>query len=321
MAVVEKGGQIIRGRVGDLVFQYRWGTNYARRYVIPANPRTEAQSGHRKRFAEMQRVASLWNREFITPYFQGDRQKENPRNKFIKYNWAEWDKESPVWQSAVPFWGIKRKLPWATVFCPGERPDEIPVKVIGCIPEDLTGSDIRFYGFYIQGNAETFIQFPLQKVSSSGIQLFDTGLNAYSSEETIHYIPWLETAEERTPLTMPVNQRVYSEPDFPGWLFHSCAVSIEVEGKSLLVSFISDIPASSIGETIKGYARLWDEGGGLLETISAEPIEGIVNEEVTVRAEYPLSEVPGSLLRLQCWFEDTRHHIPVSEICLVEYRW
>jgi len=40
------------GHCGDMVYYKVWGNVYARKYVIPHNPKTEAQQCHRSLFAE-----------------------------------------------------------------------------------------------------------------------------------------------------------------------------------------------------------------------------------------------------------------------------
>jgi len=42
----------LNGRCGDMVYYKVWGNVYARKYVIPHNPKTEAQQCHRSLFAE-----------------------------------------------------------------------------------------------------------------------------------------------------------------------------------------------------------------------------------------------------------------------------
>lgn len=105
MAIIDVTTGIIRGKLGNLVFEYRMGTNYARKYVERKAPPSERQIAHRKLYAQLQGLGSLWLADLIKPYFLGDPAQQSPYRQFIKYNWARWDKIIPAWTIAVPFWG------------------------------------------------------------------------------------------------------------------------------------------------------------------------------------------------------------------------
>ncbi|GMO41734.1 MAG: hypothetical protein Pg6C_02730 [Treponemataceae bacterium] len=102
-------------------------------------------------YGEFQRLGSLWNKDFITPYFQGDRNRELPFNSFIKYNWARRDKVTPPWKSAIPFWDVPQSVTFGSAPFPGDTHDKTPVKIIADIPASLSRRGVEFYGFYTRG--------------------------------------------------------------------------------------------------------------------------------------------------------------------------
>jgi hypothetical protein len=105
MAIIDLNTGIIRGKLGAMVFEYRLGTNYARKYVEKRVPPSEKQVAHRRQYAQLQGLGSIWLRDLISPYYTGDLTQHKPYQQFIKYNWARWDKVVPAWTIALPFWG------------------------------------------------------------------------------------------------------------------------------------------------------------------------------------------------------------------------
>ncbi|MDR2759792.1 MAG: hypothetical protein LBB78_10485 [Spirochaetaceae bacterium] len=105
MAIIEVSTGIIRGKLGNIVFIYRMGTNYAQKYVAHKPPATEKQAAHRRLYAQLQGLGSLWLRDLIKPNYSGDPALQSPYRQFIKYNWAHWDKVVSAWTVALPFWG------------------------------------------------------------------------------------------------------------------------------------------------------------------------------------------------------------------------
>jgi hypothetical protein len=105
MAIIDINTGIIRGKLGNIVFEYRMGTNYARKYVATKPPPSAKQAAHRKLYAQLQGLGSLWLADLIKPFFLGDQTQQCAYREFIKYNWPRWDKALPAWTIALPFWG------------------------------------------------------------------------------------------------------------------------------------------------------------------------------------------------------------------------
>jgi hypothetical protein len=105
VAIIDITTGIIRGKLGNIVFSYRMGTNYARRHVPKKPPPSPAQTSHRKLYAQLQGLGSVWLNGLIKPFYQGDQSQECAYRQFIKYNWPRWDKQDPAWSIALPFWG------------------------------------------------------------------------------------------------------------------------------------------------------------------------------------------------------------------------
>jgi hypothetical protein len=105
MAIIDWNTGIIRGKLGGIVFEYRAGTNYARKYVDRKPPPSERQAAHRKKYAQLQGLGSVWLYGLIKPYFLGDQKEQCAYREFIRYNWPIWDKKAPAWKAALPFWG------------------------------------------------------------------------------------------------------------------------------------------------------------------------------------------------------------------------
>ncbi|MDR3140030.1 MAG: hypothetical protein LBT95_10240 [Treponema sp.] len=105
MAIIDINTGIIRGKLGSIVFEYRMGTNYARKYVKKKSPPSAKQKAHQKLYAQLQGLGSIWLNGLIKPYFVGDQTQQCAYREFIKYNWPRWDKIVPAWTVALPFWG------------------------------------------------------------------------------------------------------------------------------------------------------------------------------------------------------------------------
>jgi hypothetical protein len=105
MAIIDINTGIIRGKLGGMVFEYRMGTNYARKYVERKPPPSANQIAHQKLYAQLQGLGSIWLADLIKPYFLGDQTQQCAYRQFIKYNWPRWDKTVPAWTIALPFWG------------------------------------------------------------------------------------------------------------------------------------------------------------------------------------------------------------------------
>jgi hypothetical protein len=105
MAIIDISTGIIRGKLGNIVFEYRMGTNYARKYVDKKPPPSANQTAHRKLYAQLQGLGSIWLADLIKPYFLGDQSEKCAYREFIKYNWPRWVKTVPAWTIALPFWG------------------------------------------------------------------------------------------------------------------------------------------------------------------------------------------------------------------------
>jgi hypothetical protein len=77
-----------RGQIGKAMVTSTWrGVNYARQYVIPANPRTTAQQANRTRFAFLREMYKLAQAPVIAPwtaFAQG--RPFLPVNKFVGEN-------------------------------------------------------------------------------------------------------------------------------------------------------------------------------------------------------------------------------------------
>ncbi|MDR0451577.1 MAG: hypothetical protein LBH15_00880 [Treponema sp.] len=109
----------MRGKLGAIVFETRKGAVYARKHVDRNKSRTPAQLAHRALYGQLQGLGSIWQSAFIRPYFSGDTGTQNPYNRFIAHNWAQWDKATPAWLCAVPFWGYGTPGPFSLDAAPG----------------------------------------------------------------------------------------------------------------------------------------------------------------------------------------------------------
>jgi hypothetical protein len=107
------------GKLGAMVFETRKGGVYARKYVDRNKSRTPAQIAQRSLYGQLQGLGSIWQSAFIRPYFSGDLKTQNPYNRFIAYNWPLWDKATPAWLCAVPFWGYGTPGPFNVDIIPG----------------------------------------------------------------------------------------------------------------------------------------------------------------------------------------------------------
>jgi hypothetical protein len=158
MAIIDISTGIIRGKLGNIVFEYRMGTNYARKYVDKKPPPSENQAAHRRLYAQLQGLGSLWLADLIKPYFLGDQTQKCAYREFIKYNWPLWDKAVPAWTTALPFWdyGDPPALAVDTVSVTGNVIVDLfppaPLAVSDCAPrflqvlkENLNWKDIKDY--------------------------------------------------------------------------------------------------------------------------------------------------------------------------------
>jgi hypothetical protein len=105
LAIIDISTGIIRGKVGEIVFEYRAGTNYAREYAPKKPPPSDKQKAHQKVYGQLQGLGSIWLSGLIKPYFLGDPKEQCAYREFIRYNWASWDRKVPAWTVALPFWG------------------------------------------------------------------------------------------------------------------------------------------------------------------------------------------------------------------------
>jgi hypothetical protein len=312
MAVIETDGAIIRGKMGAITFAYRRGTNYSRAYGKGHDPKTPAQLEQRARYGQFQRLGSLWNRDFITPYFQGDRTRELPFNSFIKYNWARWDKVSPPWKSALPFWDVPQTVNFGSVPFPGTTHDTTPLKILADVPAELADPTLEFYGFFTVGEAAHFVKLRKKKARGEGWKVFDTDIILGNSNADIFYICWFQRLGKTTPYCMPVNQQALTVPSCAGWQSFSCAVEFSLRNTTLTISLFSDIPTESLGRDNNGYVRLWNNSGETGQTITATP-----EQQGAGRAAYceiDIRDYEQGNIYIQAWFQDIANLIPVSPI-------
>lgn len=97
----------LKGKLGGMVFQVRHDYNYARKHVIPRDPKTPKQLEHRAKFGRIQHLGSLWTEKLIRPYLSQRFPNQNAYNKFVSHNYhAHGDKENPelyadlIWNSS-----------------------------------------------------------------------------------------------------------------------------------------------------------------------------------------------------------------------------
>jgi hypothetical protein len=205
MAIIHNDGIILRGKMGAVTCVYRKGTNFTRMNTPHRDPKSPAQLAQRSRYGQLQRLGSLWNRDFIAPYFQGDRAAHSPYNRFIKYNWTLWDKTTPPWQVALPFWDIPRLVPFSIQLEDQDSSAAAAVKILAQIPPDLFAAGAEFYGFYTRDSPEVFYKFTPQPVTASGPQTFDTGIDRALGLANVYCLCWLQTPGTTIPLCMPAN--------------------------------------------------------------------------------------------------------------------
>jgi hypothetical protein len=317
MARISITDNISRGKIGAVVCEYRRGTNYARSNPPRIDAKSSLQLLHRARYGQLQKLGSIWNRDFVTPYFQGNRETELPYNKFINYNWRHWDKESPAWESAVPFWGLQQLVPFGTVAFAGSSFSSMPLKIISNIPADPLFSAAELSGFSTHGEPENFVKAAPQSSTGPGWQTFDTGLNAENPLIRLFYISWLQVASSCIPVCMPVNFQVRPEPSCTGWHSFSCGVQFNKNGAVLNIFLVSDIPYTMLTHECSGYVRLWNARGILLTTLKCTPQQG--DGGIVAFTVYNLSRLQSSVLCLQAWFENNQAKIPVSKIEPIRY--
>jgi hypothetical protein len=170
MAVIEIGEGILHGKQGPITFVYRKGVNFTRVTVTPKNPRSPAQQAHRALFGQLMSLGAIWNRDFITPYFQGDLTTQTPYPRFIKYNWRHWGKTLPAWREALPFWGLPRSVPFGAVPFPGDTGDVIPLKILAHIGDLAAFPNAELYGFYTDAQPEDYYKLRPQPIAQAAWQ-------------------------------------------------------------------------------------------------------------------------------------------------------
>ena len=314
MAVIETDGTIIRGKMGAITFAYRRGTNYSRAYGKGHDPQTPAQLEQRARYGQFQRLGSLWNKDFITPYFQGDRTSQLPFNSFIKYNWTRWDKVTPPWQSALPFWDVPQTVVFGSVAYPGTAYDTLLIKIIADVPAALEQTLLEFAGFYTEGEASHFVKLRKKKSLGLGWRVFDTDIKLGTSSTPIFFICWFQKVGETIPYCMPVNKQAVDAPTAEGWESYTCTVEFSLFKSTLTISLFSDIPIESQGITNNGYVRLWESTGAMQETIMTTP-----ERQSGGRAAYcevNIRDYAEGNVYVQAWFQTIVNGIPVSRIAI-----
>lgn len=107
MAMLDPLTGNLKGKLGGMVFQVRHDYNYARKHVIPRDPKTPKQLEHRAKFGRIQHLGSLWTEKLIRPYLSKQFPNQNAYNKFVSHNYhAHGDKEKPelyadlIWNSS-----------------------------------------------------------------------------------------------------------------------------------------------------------------------------------------------------------------------------
>jgi hypothetical protein len=205
MAIVSGDGLVIRGKVGQVTFVYRKGTNFTRLNTDRRDAKSPAQLAQRGLYGQIQRLGSLWNRDFIAPYFQGNLSLESPYNRYIKYNWPLWDKSRPAWQCALPFWNVPLTILFFAALLAGESPDTATLAIMFDIPADLIPASPELYGFWTAGDAANFTKLTPRPVTAPGEQTFDFPVPAAAAELPLFCVCWLQASGTTRPLTMPAN--------------------------------------------------------------------------------------------------------------------
>lgn len=312
MARVISEQATLKGKLGGIVFQCRGTTNYGRSYSKPTAKQTEKQEEHRSQYGQVMRLGSLWNRDFIKPYYQGGTTNGSPFTEFIKYTWQHWDKQNPAWQTAIPFWNVERIILFGSVCYPGTKKDNTPLHIMANIPQTLSTPQSELYGFHVSRSPEYYHKIPAQPVGSGGIQCFKTDLETESDIPISHYVCWLQSATEKKALCMPVNQNASLSPSFPDWKTYTCAVRTERHSSGMRVYLYSDMTAEQLQGDYAGFVRVWDKQDILITTVRAQRYEG--TNGCIAFADIPLPESTGQEVFLQAWFESQTTGIPASPI-------
>jgi hypothetical protein len=199
MAIIDISTGIIRGKLGNIVFEYRMGTNYARRYVAAKPPPSAAQAAHRALYAQLQGLGSVWLEGLIKPYFLGDPSQQCAYRQFIKYNWPLWNKRVPAWTVALPFWGYKT-TPTLEV-----RPDPdagtITADLFPPPAFDLAGCSPRF--FRILAENLNYVEIPRYQTLSDRHRVILPDAAGYSNGSW-NLLAWYTPPGGETPITNPV---------------------------------------------------------------------------------------------------------------------
>lgn len=80
-----------RGKVGPLVCAIWKGINYAKEYVVPANPQSEKQVYQRDRMAFAQMLASFFLTSLVQIFWKQYEEQSSAYNEFISYNILQQD--------------------------------------------------------------------------------------------------------------------------------------------------------------------------------------------------------------------------------------
>jgi hypothetical protein len=199
MAIIDISTGIIRGKLGNMVFEYRMGTNYARKYVAKKPPPSAKQKAHQKLYAQLQGLGSIWLADLIKPYFLGDQTQQCAYRQFIKYNWPLWDKTVPAWTIALPFWGY------------GNPPvmDIDHVSVTGNVIVDLYPPP----PFSLSACAPHFLQVLKENLNWKVLPAYDTLPDRYRvilpdsagyNAGEWNMLAWVSGSADQTPITNPV---------------------------------------------------------------------------------------------------------------------
>jgi hypothetical protein len=199
MAIIDISTGIIRGKLGNIVFEYRMGTNYARKYVDKKPPPSENQTAHRKLYAQLQGLGSLWLADLIKPYFLGDQTQKCAYREFIKYNWPRWDRIVPAWTIALPFWGYGDPPVMAvdSVSVTGNVIVDLfpppPLGLVDCTPHFLQVLKVNL----------NWVAIPDYETLSDRYRVMLPGAAGYNAGEW-NMLAWVSGPSGNTPLADPV---------------------------------------------------------------------------------------------------------------------
>jgi hypothetical protein len=199
MAIIDLSTGIIRGKLGNIVFEYRMGTNYARKYVAKSPPPSEKLKAHRKLFAQLQHLGSIWLAGLIKPYYTGDLTNTCAYRQFIKYNWPRWDKIVPAWTIALPFWGYAAAPVMAV--SADEAADTVTVDLFPPQPSGLSGSVPHF--LQIRKDNLNWMDVPDYQTLSDRHRVIISGAAAYKAGDW-NMLCWYSEPQGGPPITDPV---------------------------------------------------------------------------------------------------------------------